>query len=60
MLDDLEIVAGMEFGAGLVGQRLGARRIGVGNRKEYHAGCLAASRARNVPMRPAPITAIPR
>ena len=31
MCDDLGIVAGMELRARLVGQRLGARRVGVGN-----------------------------
>ena len=32
MRDDLVVVAGMELRAGLLGQRLGARRVGVGDR----------------------------
>ena len=56
---DLVVAAGVEIGARLLGQCLGARS---GSRSEIARkrtdGCLAASRARSVPMRPAPTTAI--
>ena len=40
MRDDLLVAAGVEVRAGLLGQRLGARRVAVGNRQESDAGML--------------------
>jgi len=50
---------GVEIGAGLLSQRPGAGWIAIRDRQESHGGMLGGERARSVPIRPAPTTAMP-